>query len=104
LGVYTPDDYIKETIKPYACEIKEPAPYVEPEEEQSETKAVAKPEKPKVSIWVRIIDFWNRLGKRNQGKIINFILGLTAVSSAKKKRSENSNNNHETSVKKKSNK
>lgn len=86
LGVYTPDDYIKETIKPYACEIKEPAPYVEPEEEQSETKAVAKPEKPKVNIWVRIIDFWNRLGKRNQGKIINFILGLTAVSSAKKKR------------------
>ena len=101
LGVYTPDSYIIDTLKPYHCEIKEPAPYVEPKEEQSETKAVAKPEKPKVSFWVKMVDFWNRLGKRNQGKIINFILGLTAVSSAKKKRSENSNNNHVTSVKKK---
>ena len=84
LGVYTPDDYIIETLKPYHCEIKEPAPYVEAEEKES--KAVAKPEKPKVSFWLKMIDFWNRLGKRNQGKIINFVLALVASSSSKKRR------------------
>ena len=86
LGVYTPDDYIKETLKPYACEIKEPAPYVEENKTTDNNKSVAKPEKPKVSFWVKIIDFWNRLGKRNQGKIINFILSLASISPSKKKR------------------
>lgn len=85
LGVYTPDDYIIETLKPYHCEIKEPAPYVEPEEKESKA-VVVKPEKPKVSFWLKMIDFWNRLGKRNQGKIINFVLALVASSSSKKRR------------------
>lgn len=85
LGVYTPDDYIIETLKPYHCEIKAPAPYVEPEEKESKAVAV-KPEKPKVSFWLKMIDFWNRLGKRNQGKIINFVLALVSSSSSKKRR------------------
>ena len=87
LGVYTPDDYIKATLKPYACEIKEPAPYVAEDEVSSSTKSVpAKAEKPKVSFWVKMIDFWNRLGKRNQGKIINFVLALVAGSAKPTKR------------------
>ena len=87
LGVYTPDDYIKETLKPYACEVKEPEPYVEETEVAASAKSVsAKAEKPKTSFWLKMIDFWNRLGKRNQGKIINFVLALVAGSSAKKKR------------------
>lgn len=85
LGVYTPDDYIIETLKPYHCEIKEPAHYVEQTQEESKAVAV-KPEKPKVSFWLKMIDFWNRLGKRNQGKIINFVLALVASSSSKKRR------------------
>ena len=85
LGVYTPDDYIIETLKPYHCEIKAPAPYVEQTQEESKAVAV-KPEKPKVSFWLKMIDFWNRLGKRNQGKIINFVLALVASSSSKKRR------------------
>lgn len=86
LGVYTPDDYIKETLKPYACEIKEPAPYVEENKTVADNKSVAKTEKPKVGFWGRVIDFWNRLGKRNQGKIINFVLSLIDGSSTGRKR------------------
>lgn len=87
LGVYTPDDYIMEILKPYRCEIKEPEPYIEQPEITANAKAVAaKSEKPKVSFWLKLIDFWNKLGKRNQGKIINFVLALIASPTAKKKK------------------
>ena len=85
LGVYTPDDYIIETLKPYACEIKEPAPYIEEIKAEAKTVTV-KAEKPKVSFWMKVIDFWNRLGKRNQGKIINFLLALISSSSTGKRK------------------
>lgn len=89
LGVYTPDDYIIQTLKPYQCEIKEPKAEMQQTAAMSENKGVAvSSEKPKTSFWMRLIDFWNRLGKRNQGKIINFVLGLISASatSSKKKR------------------
>lgn len=88
LGAYASDEYIAQELEKYRCTIKEP-PVVEDNREIA-TKSESKPCKQKSGFFIKIIDFWNNLGKRNQGKIIkaifNFALLLIGAKTAGKTR------------------
>ncbi|MBQ9034642.1 MAG: DNA translocase FtsK [Alphaproteobacteria bacterium] len=80
LGAYVSDDDIMQTLEPYRCEIKEPQPtnvvVVSGDNNNITVQQTIKQEQQKPSIWARIADWWNRIGRRRQNQIINWILTL----------------------------
>ena len=89
LGAYMSNDEIMRILEPFRCEIKEPASTEIMVAEQTATPRPAgtTAEPKKVGLWMKIIDLWNRLGKRQQTKIINFIWSVIAGGYAAKKAS-----------------
>ena len=87
LGAFISDSDIENALAPYRCQMPkqttayelEQAKYAEQKEEQK--KAVT--EKKSGGFFVWICDIWNRLGVRNQTKIIkaafSLVLGLLSV-------------------------
>ena len=89
LGAYMSNDEIMRTLEPFRCEIKEPSSTAVAISEQTAIpRSVETTNEPKkVSLWIKIINLWNHLGKRQQTKIINFIWSLIAGGYAAKKAS-----------------
>ncbi|MBR2137392.1 MAG: DUF87 domain-containing protein [Alphaproteobacteria bacterium] len=80
LGAYMPNEEIMQTLEPYRCAIKEPTQSVEVHSSNSNVvinqttinhTTVAKP-----GLFARFADWWQRLGKRNQNKIINWLFAF----------------------------
>lgn len=80
LGAYVSDDDIMQTLEPYRCEIKEPQPtnvvVVNGDNNNVTVQQTIKQEQKKPTIWARIADWWNRIGRRRQNQIINWLLTL----------------------------
>lgn len=88
LGVYVSDDDIMNTLEPYRCVIKEKKydDFIKDKMEKHRITISEKIQKAeqKKGFWYKMWDFWNRLGKRNQNRIINTIVGFVmAVFGAK---------------------
>ena len=81
LGAYVSNDDIISTITPYRCEIKEPevSGAIVPSGNGGSVdvpQAEPKAEKQGKSMWARLADWWDRIGRRRQNQIINWILTL----------------------------
>lgn len=81
LGAYVSNDDIMKMLEPYRCEMKEKKLSIATVEDTANSAENIEyaPEKKK-SLWSRIADFWDRIGRRNQTRIINWI--ITAVMAA----------------------
>ena len=80
LGVYVSDDDIMNTLEPYRCVIKEKK-HNDCIEDKIEKQRITISEKTqnteqRKGFWYKVWNFWNRLGKRNQNRIINTIIGF----------------------------
>lgn len=85
LGAYISHDGIMSILEPYRCEIKFSRQITQTAAPEKSTPAA----KPKKSLWIRLYEWWDHLGRRNQTKIINFLVGLvlgTAQSTKTKRR------------------
>lgn len=90
LGAYVSNEEIMQMLEPYRCNMDNPKEwYLAPETavsvsnkttESVQTTSSEKPEAEKPGMWARICGWWNRIGKRQQNKIINWI--LTAIFAA----------------------
>lgn len=78
LGVYVSDEDINNTLEQYRCKVEEPRKFndiVREKQEQIASERNEQQNKEK-GMWGKIWDFWCRLGKRNQNRIINMIVGF----------------------------
>lgn len=78
LGVYVSDEDINNTLEQYRCKVEEPRKFndiVREKQEQIASERNEQKNKEK-GMWGKIWDFWCRLGKRNQNRIINMIVGF----------------------------
>ncbi len=90
LGAYISDEDIENTLAPYRCQMPKQTTAYELEQAkyaaQKEEHKKAVTEKKSGGFFVWICDMWNRLGVRNQTKIIkaifSFVLGLLSVKTA----------------------
>ncbi len=90
LGAYVSNEEIMQMLEPYRCNMDNPKEwYLAPETsvsvnnkttESIQTTSSEKPKAEKPGVWARICGWWNRIGKRQQNKIINWI--LTAIFTA----------------------
>lgn len=80
LGAYMPNDEIMHILEPYRCTVKEPAQSVVVNASNSNVvinqTTVNQNNAPKSGFWTRITDWWKRLGKRNQNKIVNWLFAF----------------------------
>ena len=86
LGAYVSDDDIMNTLEPYRCKMEDKKTYdVILKEKKEEQKIVLsqkmqeaeqKKAEQKKGVFAKIWDFWCRLGKRNQNRIINMVMGF----------------------------
>lgn len=79
LGAYVSDDDIMNTLQPYRCktEVKDnDISSVEPLKQEEEVSEKTTKVENKKGAFAKIWDFWCRLGKRNQNRIINMIVGF----------------------------
>jgi S-DNA-T family DNA segregation ATPase FtsK/SpoIIIE len=79
LGAYVSNDDIINTITPYRCEIKEPETtnaVVVSDNGKVAVPQTAPQEKKKPGLWARLVDWWDRIGRRRQNQIINWILTI----------------------------
>ncbi|MBQ4400489.1 MAG: DUF87 domain-containing protein [Alphaproteobacteria bacterium] len=78
LGVYVSDEDINNTLEQYRCKVEESRKFndiVREKQEQIASERSEQKNKEK-GMWSKIWDFWCRLGKRNQNRIINMIVGF----------------------------
>ena len=85
LGAYASNDDIMQTLEPYRCAEKENKLSVSVAEKSEEMIEVEKvntngKSENKKGFWARIADFWDRIGRRNQTRILNWL--ITAVMAA----------------------
>ena len=79
LGAYVSDDDIMSTLENYRCKMDTRDKNILPNEQSKQVEEVSdQPAKieNKKSFLAKIWDFWCRLGKRNQNRIINMIVGF----------------------------
>ena len=77
LGVYVSDDDINGTLEQYRSKVEEPKKFNElVRDRQEEIEEQRNEQKEKKGFFGKIWDFWCRLGKRNQNRIINMIVGF----------------------------
>lgn len=78
LGVYVSDEDINNTLEQYRCKVEEPRKFNDIVREKQEQIASERSEQKtkEKGMWGKIWDFWCRLGKRNQNRIINVIVGF----------------------------
>lgn len=76
LGVYVSDDDINDTLEQYRCKIEEPKKFNELVRDRQEEIEAKQKEQKERGFFGKIWDFWCRLGKRNQNRIINMIVGF----------------------------
>jgi len=96
LGAYVSNDDIMQMLEPYRCEMKEKkltAVAVSDESDANPEKNAEPTVQKKKGFWSRVADFWDRIGRRNQTRIINWIItaamavfGFKASSSGTTKR------------------
>ena len=93
LGAYVSNDEIMQILEPYRCNMDDPKQWYLPPQtsaNQASTAVTASSsqtlpttssqEVEKPGFWARICGWWNRIGKRQQNKIINWV--LTAIFAA----------------------
>lgn len=91
LGAYMPNDEIMQMLEPHRCNMDNPQNwYLKPTVAGGEVVATGSASTPmptpsteeakKPGLWARICGWWNRIGKRQQNKIINWV--LTAIFAA----------------------
>jgi cytidyltransferase-like protein len=91
LGAYMPNVEIMQMLEPHRCHMDSPHDwYLKPTAASGEvvsagsastpTTIPSTEEQKKVGLWTRICSWWNRIGKRQQNKIINWV--LTAIFAA----------------------
>ena len=79
LGAYVSDDDIMNTLEPYRCKMNTKDYDTLPNEQQEHANEVSEKKakiENKKGFFAKIWDFWCRLGKRNQNRIINMIVGF----------------------------
>ena len=78
LGVYVSDEDINNTLEQYRCKVEEPRKFNDIVREKQEQIASERSEQKtkEKGMWGKMWDFWCRLGKRNQNRIINVIVGF----------------------------
>lgn len=84
LGAYMPNDEIMQMLEPHRCNMDNPQDwYLKPTVAGGEVVLAGSASTPtttnteeqkKVGLWTRICGWWNRIGKRQQNKIINWVL------------------------------
>jgi len=91
LGAYVSDEEIIDTLKPYHCEMpsqNEVAQLMAKGKAEEKQTAAAKQQSGK-SFWSKVGDLWDRIGRRNQTRIINgiitFILTATGIKNSRRK-------------------
>jgi S-DNA-T family DNA segregation ATPase FtsK/SpoIIIE len=77
LGAYVSDEDINDTLQLYRCKIEEPRKFNDiVREKQEEIAKRNEQNRKEKGFWGKVWDFWCRLGKRNQNRIINMIVGF----------------------------
>lgn len=92
LGAYVSDEEIVDTLKPYHCEMPaqaDAAPLIKNEKAEEKSKKAVEKQSESKSVLSRIGGFicslWNRIGRRNQTRIINFIFAAVAGKVSRRK-------------------
>lgn len=85
LGAYVSNTDIENALQPYRCQQSKTTAYELEQAKLAEQKKLNAAQKKSGGLFVWICDFWNRLGRRNQSKIINavfsFALGIIGAKS-----------------------
>ncbi len=81
LGAYVANDDIMKTLAPYRCEIKEPemaanTVVISGNNNNVTVQQTVNKEEKKKGFWTKLIDWWDRIGRRRQNQIINWLLTL----------------------------
>lgn len=74
LGVYVSDEDIMNTLDPYRC--KTIAKRYEADDTYPDDESAKEKDEKKPGFFAKIWNFWSRLGKRNQNRIINMVVGF----------------------------
>lgn len=79
LGAYVSDDDINNALEQYRCKIEEPRNDCDVRVKQQKTANAPQNAHNEKGFWHKVWDFWCRLGKRNQNRIINMIVGFVTA-------------------------